>query len=134
MARPPSRAPTPMATGRLRPVLVRAGVDADSVTSSGGPDASCLRCKLDLEELGFLVLEQLVHLTHVAVSQLFELALGAAAVILARLAGLDQLVDRVLGVAADVADGDPAVLGLGPGHLDVLLAALLGQVGEHDPD
>src|SRR5882672_4287566 len=158
MAMPPSSAPTAMATGRLRPVLVPAlaGSGVPGVLESlagpaslawsaapwsccscsglAEPDSSCPRRKLDLEKLGFLVLEQLVHLAHVAVRELVEVALGAVAVVLAGLAVLDQLVDRVLGVPADVADRDPAVLRLVPGHLDELPAALLGQLGEHDPD
>src|SRR5690348_7377007 len=122
MAMPPSTAPTAMATGRLRPVLVLAGAGSGSAGGTGPlagpgsltwsaapltccscsglaePDSSCPRRNLDLEKLGFLVLEQLVHLAYIAVRELVELALGAAAVVLAGLAVLDQLVDRVLGV------------------------------------
>src|SRR5438309_8162684 len=122
MAMPPSSAPTAIATGRLRPVLLPAEVGSGSAggaeplagpgsltwsaaplscCSCSGlaePDSSCPRRNLDLEKLGFLVLEQLVDLAHVAVRELVELALGAAAVVLAGLAVLHQLVDRVLGV------------------------------------
>src|SRR5580658_5873403 len=63
-ARPPSATPTPIATGRFRPVAIGC-----RVVSSGARRTS------DLEELGFLVLEQLVDLGHVAVRQLVKLAL-----------------------------------------------------------
>src|SRR5262249_4316548 len=65
---------------------------------------------LDLEELGFLVLEQLVHLRLVGVSEIVELALGAVHLVLARVAVLHHLVQRVLGVPPDVPDRDAAVL------------------------
>src|SRR6266542_4310845 len=61
-------------------------------------------------------------------------SLGAATLVLTRLAVLDELVERVLGVTAYVADGHPALLGLVPGDLDVLPAAFLGQLGEDHPD
>src|SRR6202042_1237833 len=142
-ARPPSPTPTAMATGRLRPVRPgRCAVTSGSLTSelltselltselltSGSMPTS------DLEKLGFLVLEQLVHLRDVALGQLIELALRAAAVVLARVAVLDQLLDRVLGVPPDVADRDPAVLRLVPGDLDEVTAGLLGPLREDDPD
>ena len=60
-----------------------------------------------------------------------EPLLGAGDVVLADLAVLLELLEVLLGGTAQVAHRDPAVLGLGPGDLDVLLAALLGQLGEH---
>src|ERR1700683_5646904 len=119
-ARPPSPTPTAMATGRLRPVRPgRCAVTSGSLTSelmtSELLTSELLTSELltsgsmptsDLEKLGFLVLEQLVHLRDVALGQLIELALRAAAVVLARVAVLDQLLDRVLGVPPDGADGD----------------------------
>jgi hypothetical protein len=45
----------------------------------------------DLEQLGFLVLDELVDDRHVLVRRVVELLLGAAAVVLAGLAVLDQL-------------------------------------------
>ena len=59
-----------------------------------------------------------------------EALLGAGDVVLADLAVLLHLLQLLLGVAPQVADGDPALLGLVAGDLDVLLAALLGQLGE----
>src|ERR1700733_724424 len=100
--------------------------------STSGPGS--WRSKLDLEEFGFLVFEQLVDLRHIAVGEIFEFALSPAYVVLARVAVLDQLVEGVLGMPPDIADGDAAVLGLMPGHLHEFLAALLGKLGENDPD
>jgi hypothetical protein len=48
--------------------------------------------KLYLEELGFLVPEQLVYLADVVMGEVFEFPLRPAALVLARLAVLDQLV------------------------------------------
>src|SRR2546423_1661198 len=84
--------------------------------------------QLDLEELGFLVLKQLVHLCLVGMGELVELALGPAHVILARVTVLDHLVQGVLAVPPDVPDRDAAVLGLVPRGLDVLATPLLGQL------
>src|SRR6516164_4122475 len=122
-ARPPMPAPTAIAAGRLRPVLiVRVGGLCVVLTGlsfgTRGPS--------DLEQLGFLVLEQIVDLGDVAVGQLLQLALGAPDVILADIAVLHHLVEGVLGVPPDVTDADPRVLGLGARGLDVLAAALLG--------
>src|SRR5262249_21933348 len=126
--RAPRPAPTAAAAGRLRP-------DRDDRSSAGwaacpaslsapgislawavGPLSMSWPCswrsKLDLEELGFLVLEQLVHLRDVGVRQIVELALGPAHVVLPRVPVLGQLVEGVLRVPPDVADGDPAVLRL----------------------
>src|SRR5499427_10508482 len=134
MARPPSSSPTPSAAGRFRPA--RTGARAPGVPSA--PDAAAPAGPSpgtsDLEELGFLVLEQLVHLPHVGVGELVELPLGPANLVLARVPALDQLVQRVLGIAADVADRHPAVLRLMPRDLDVLPPALLGELGEDHPD
>src|SRR5690606_4272991 len=88
----------------------------------------------DLEQLGLLVLEHLVDLGDVLLGELVELLLRPPGLVLADLALLDQLVEGVLGVAADVAHRDAAVLRLRPRHLHVLLAALLRQLGEHHPD
>src|SRR5215467_12953920 len=51
-----------------------------------------------------------------------------------RVAALDELVQRVLRVPADVADRDPAVLGLVTGDLDVFPAPFLGEFREDDAD
>jgi len=54
--------------------------------------------RLDLEQLGFLVLERLVDLPGVLGGEAVELLLRALALVLADLAVLDQLVDGLLGV------------------------------------
>ena len=66
--------------------------------------------------------------------ELVELGLGAVDVVLAGLAVLDQLVERVLGVAADRADRHLGVLALALGDLDQVAAALLGELREDDAD
>src|SRR6266481_2354960 len=152
-ARPPSSKPTAMAAGRFRPVLARLGAgggagsggvpgcrSASCCTSAtlarqtGGRQPRSLAERLDLEELCFLVLQQLVDLRSVCVRQVIQLTFGPATLVLASLTALHQLVDRVLAVPADVADRHPAVLGLRARDLDVVPASLLGQLGEGDPD
>src|SRR5262252_7414777 len=128
--RPPSAVPMAAATGRLRPV--RLGLR--SLTGPASPWASSSCRKLYLEELGFLVFKQLVYLCDIGVREIVELPFRPAPLVLARIAALDQLVERVLGVPADVANGDPAVLRLVPRDLDVLAPALLGELREDDPD
>src|SRR6266702_6412574 len=87
-----------------------------------------------LEQFGFLVLEQLVDLRGVLRGQVVELLLRAPPVVLADLAVLDQLVDGLLGMPPDAAHRDLGVLALGLGQLDVVPAALLGQLREDHPD
>src|SRR6266480_5659315 len=92
MARPPSATPTPSAAGRFRPA--RTGARARGVpsfpgtTGSAGPSTDTS----DLEELGFLVLEQLIHLAHVGVGQIVEFPLRPANLVLTRFPALDELV------------------------------------------
>src|SRR5580700_10164588 len=124
--RPPRTTPTPMATGRLRPA--RPLGFSESLASSAAV------VTLDLEELGFLVLEQLVDLRLVGMGEVVEFALGPVHVVLARVPALDHLVQGVFGVTPDVPDRDAAVLGLVPRGLDVFAAALLGQFRQDDPD
>src|SRR5829696_883906 len=137
--------PTPMAAGRLRPArLRRSGGGTGSIgTGSSGEELSrsadwsgviCEPNPSHLEELGLLVLEQLVDRRHVALGDLLQLLLGPGDVVLADLAVLGHPVELVLGVPADVADRDLGVLGLAVGDLDELLAALLGQLRERHPD
>src|SRR3984957_16916617 len=135
IARPPRRTPTASAAGRFRPGLSVRGSPLSWPESGGmGCWGSSSSRKLDLEEFGFLVLQQLIHLGDVGVRQLIKFPLGPAAVVLPCVAALHELVDRVLGGPADVADRDPDVLGLAAGDLDVLLAPFLGQVRKHVAD
>ena len=64
--------------------------------------------------------------------ELLELLLGARDLVVADLAL--QRVEVVLRLAADVADRHLGVLGLGAHDLDVLLAALLGELGQGHAD
>src|SRR4029079_4532452 len=63
------------------------------------------------EQLLLLVLEQLVDLGDDLVGPLLEVLLGAIEVVLADLAVLLEPLELVAGMAAGVADGDPALLG-----------------------
>src|SRR5215472_5654589 len=59
---------------------------------------------LDLEDVFFLVLEQLVELANPGVGHLLELHLGSVLVVRAGVAGLLELAQVVHDVAPDVAD------------------------------
>src|SRR5262249_18941071 len=88
----------------------------------------------DLEQLDFLVFDQLVNVGYVLVGQVLELLLRAANLILARLTVLDQPLQLLLGLAPDVANGDLGLLALVPGHLDHVASALLGHLRQDDAD
>src|SRR5665647_900276 len=88
----------------------------------------------DLEELGFLDLEDGVDVLDMFPGEGLELFFSAGAFVLTDLALLDEVVDLFLGLAADVADGYLGVLGLGVRELDVLPATFLCQLREVDPD
>src|SRR5262250_517589 len=103
MASAPKPAPTPTAAGRFRPVRRSGLPGADSSGMWAGES--------DFKQFGFLMLEQLVHLRDVGVRQVFQFPLRPAYLVFARFAALDELVERVFGVPADVADRNAAVLG-----------------------
>src|SRR5215469_6220766 len=129
-------AAVPVSAGAVVPVSAGAAVPVSAAAAfraSAGSAAPSTGTS-DLEELGFLVLEQLVHLPHVGVGEIVEFPLGPVDLVLTRFPAFDQLVQRVLGVPADVADRHPAVLRLVPCDLDVLPPALLGELGEDHPD
>src|ERR1039457_864089 len=109
-----------------------------SLTLPGSPSVPGSPCwlggNLYLEELGFLVPEQVVHLPHVGVGEIVEFPFRPVHIVLACVTALDELVQRILGMPADVADRDLAVLGLVPRDLDVFLPAILGEIGEDHPD
>ena len=80
------------------------------------------------------MLVQLVDQLHVLVRELLHAVLGAVQVVgsdLAVLLELLQLRDRV---AAHVAQRDPALLGELADDLDEILAALLGELRDGEPD
>src|SRR3954463_7017199 len=88
----------------------------------------------DLEDLGFLGLEQRVELADLLVREPLQLGLAAMLLVRPRLARLLELAQVVHAVAADVADRDAAVLGDVAHHLHELLATLLGELGDRQPD
>src|SRR3954470_339114 len=93
-----------------------------------GPDIS------NLEDLFLFAGEELVDLGDAVVGELLELLLGAALLVGADpLAGLLELAQVVHHVAADVADGDAALLGDPPHDLHEVLAALLRQFRDRQP-
>src|SRR6516165_4474699 len=100
-ARPPSSSPTPTAAGRFRPARAAGWAPVGlSFSASAGPvfpasagSAAPSAGTSDLEEFGFLVLEQLVHLPHVGVGEVVKFPLGPANLVLARFPALDQLVE-----------------------------------------
>src|SRR5690606_18192709 len=88
----------------------------------------------DLEKFSFLVLDQFIDLTDVAVREAVELLLSTRTFVLADLAVLDEPVDLLLHLAPDVAHGDLAFFTLLLGELGHLLAALLGHLRNHYSD
>src|SRR5690606_4384700 len=133
----PSSTPTPMAAGRLRPA--RDGFrPADScaesftsITRAERSESNGCRGTSDLEQLGFLALDQLVDLLDVLVGQRLQLLLGVVDVVLADLALLLQPLELFLGLAPQTTDDDLGVLTLALGDLDHFAAAFLGQLREH---
>src|SRR6478736_1382463 len=120
--------PTAIAAGRFRPALL--GV-RDAAPSAVAPMLSTAT-RSDLEQLGFLVLQDLVDLVHVLLGHAVEALLGRAHLVFTELAVLERALEVLLGVATYVANGDLGVLGLAARQLDVLAAPLLGELGHHD--
>ena len=90
---------------------------------------------LDLEELGFLVLEDVVDLRRRSFLVAWSSCFSARATSSSPTSlSLTILSSASLAQRRCVADRDPGVLGLVPGQLDVLLAPLLGQLRQRDPD
>ena len=86
------------------------------------------------EDLFFLAFEQLVDVLDLGVRELLQLGLCPALLVLARLAALAQVAQVVHAVAADVPDRHTALLGKLVHDLHELLAALLGQLRDREPD
>src|SRR5215207_8272221 len=112
--------PTAIDAGRLRPARLVFGGTA-GVSSAGDSD---------LKELCLFVLHELVDHVDVLLCQPVEPLLGADVVVLADLGVLLGPVERLLRGAAQAAYAHAPFLRLGPGKLDVLLAAVLGQLGQ----
>src|SRR5262249_46390142 len=116
-ARCPSATGTPWAVAQ-RP-LPSITIATARGTSAGTPSATK---GLDLHDFGFFVLQKLVDLLRVLVGQLLDALLSAALVVGADLALVDELLQMLHRVAADLPDGD-AVLLRQPAHdLDEVLA------------
>src|SRR3954452_16087013 len=151
----PIASPTPIAIGRVRPARGGLGSSAGSSSAAGSagsaePPGSADRAGAgrrgrdaeegmdsvtsDLEELGFLVLHEIVHLRHVAGGHALELLLGPLLLVLANLPVLDDALQLVHRGAAHAADGHLGVLALAARHLDHVPAALLGELREDDAD
>src|SRR5688572_30724759 len=79
-------------------------------------------------------LDHLIDVLDGGVGDLLDLDLGAADVVFGDLLFLQQFLDLVVGIAADVADGDLGVLALGVDELGQFLAALLGEGGQVEAD
>src|SRR3954465_4365572 len=141
-----------MAAGRLRPARPCGGTAADApcepspgpLVGGGGPAAPGTgtpdpsprwpATRSDGEQLGFLVLEDVVDGVGVLLGGGVELLLRSGDLVLADLLVLHHLVQSVLGRAAGAANRDPGVLGLVLGQLDVLLTPLLGELGQGHAD
>ena len=70
----------------------------------------------------------------VLVRQLLNALLGAALLVVADVAVSDELLEVVHHVTSNVANRDAALLGQMADDLDELLAALLGELGNRQPD
>src|SRR3989442_2291075 len=88
----------------------------------------------DLHDLRFFVFQQLVDRRGVLVGELLPLLLRAPLLVVADVAVLDELLQMVHQVAADVPDRDPALLRVPAHELDELLAPLLGQLRDRQAD
>src|ERR1700679_916350 len=93
----PMARPIAKATGRVRPARPTppesSDADGRSLTSTTGAS--------DLEQFGFLGPQRLVDRLDIAMRRLLELFLGPFDVVLAGLAVLRQLVERLLGMTTD---------------------------------
>src|SRR5579875_2136344 len=95
---------------------------------------SARRARSDLEQLLLLVREKLVDCRHLLVGDLLDLLLDPLELVGGQRSVLLQRLQLVAGGTAEVADGDAPFLCLVPDHLHELLAPLLGQRREREPD
>src|SRR5947209_8104300 len=111
----PSAAPTAIAAGRLRPARDFLGASAPSgVPVSGSATEVGRSVRLDLEQLAFFVLDEVVDLLDVLMSCFFEVLLRVFDLVFAGLAVFLDPVEFLHRLAADVAHRHPGVLALGP--------------------
>src|SRR5688572_47006 len=88
----------------------------------------------DFHDLCFFSLEQLVDLVRVLVRALLDAILGTVLFVDTDLPRVDELLQVMHDVAADVADGDAPLLREVADDLHELLAPLLGQLWDREPD
>ena len=70
----------------------------------------------------------------VTVRGVIKCLLGTSNLILADLAILLEPIELILGIAPDIANGNSGILGLVLGDLDVVAAALLGELRQRYPN
>ena len=93
---------------------------------------SCGRAGSDRHQLLFLRLDHFVDVLDRGVGELLDVGLGAAGLVLGNLLVLQQLLDVVVGVAADVADGDLGVLAAGVDVLSLIkLLSIVKRAVKH---
>src|SRR6185312_8067593 len=95
---------------------------------------SAARSTSDGLDFLFLVRERVVDLLDVAVGQLLHLVRLLAMLVLRDLVVLLGLLERFHAVAADVAHGDAALLGVLVRELGELVAAIGRELGDRDAD
>src|SRR4051794_28876758 len=96
----PSPTPIAIAFGRSRPARLGTAGAAGGTGSGAGSAVTGWRSRCsDVEQLGFLVLEDVVDLVDVLLGRGVELLLGPGHLVLPGLLVLDQLVQGVLGRA-----------------------------------
>src|ERR1700688_357793 len=88
----------------------------------------------DLEDLSLLPLDGVVDPGDELIGDLLHIDELGGDLVLADVAVLLDAAQMVDLVAADVAHGDARLLGLAMNHLDEVLAALLGELRDGDPD
>src|SRR4051812_1232776 len=97
---------------------------------AGSPDTDAS----DLQDLLLFARERGIDLAHVLVGELLQLRLGAVLVVRAHLTLALQLAQVVHHVAPHVAHRHAALLGDAVHDLHELLATLLGELGDREPD
>src|SRR5450432_943269 len=118
----PSRTPIVIAARKSRPAL-RPGTAGASGSGTCGSGFTS-----DLEQLDFLVPQDVVDLPDIAMGEVVEFFLGAVDVVLAGLAGLLEFVERFLRVPTDVTARDLRFLRLVARKFDVVTTPLLGEL------
>src|SRR5450631_1371598 len=124
----PSKTPIAIAARRSRPALRAETAGASGSGTCGSGFTS------DLEQLDFLVPQDIVDLADIAVREVVEFFLGTMNVVFAGVTCLLELVERFLCMAANVADCDPRLFGFAARQFDVVATALFGELWNADAD